>query len=130
MRIYQFKYVDRFKCDGNICNAQCCGANWTIYIDHAAYKKIHWIKNQSVRNKILSSITKTADGKNYCIKLDKNGKCPLVCKDNLCYIQRNLGADALSTTCQIYPRKAVVLGGVSAAFTEYDLSSSCGGSII
>lgn len=110
MRIYQFKYVDRFKCDGNICNAQCCGANWTIYIDHAAYKKIHWIKNQSVRNKILSSITKTADGKNYCIKLDKNGKCPLVCKDNLCYIQRNLGADALSTTCQIYPRKAVVLG--------------------
>ena len=110
MRIYQFKYVDRFKCDGNICNAQCCGANWTIYIDHAAYKKIHWIKNQSVRNKILSSITKTVDGKNYCIKLDKNGKCPLVCKDNLCYIQRNLGADALSTTCQIYPRKAVVLG--------------------
>ena len=34
----------------------------------------------------------------------------MVCKDNLCYIQRNLGADALSTTCQIYPRKAVVLG--------------------
>ena len=42
--------------------------------------------------------------------MDENGKCPLICKDDMCYIQRNLGAEALSEVCQTYPRKAVVLG--------------------
>lgn len=109
MRIYQFKYVERFKCDGNICHAQCC-QKWHIPIDKATYKRYHWIKNPVVKNKILGSIIKTSDSKEYCIKMDENGKCPLICKDDLCYIQRNLGAEALSEVCQTYPRKAVVLG--------------------
>ena len=110
MRIYQFKYVDRFRCDGNKCHAQCCCANWGINIDEAAYQRYHCIKNQGVKNKILGSIMKSKDGRRYFIKLDEQGRCPLVCKDNLCYIQRNMGAEALSVICQTYPRKAVVLG--------------------
>ena len=55
MRIYQFKYVDRFKCDGNICHAQCC-QKWHIPIDKGTYKRYHWIKNPVVKNKILGSI--------------------------------------------------------------------------
>ena len=109
MRIYQFKYVDRFKCDGSICHAQCC-QKWHIPIDKATYKRYHWIKNPVVKNKILGSIIKTSDSKEYCIKMDENGKCPLICKDDMCYIQRNLGAEALSEVCQTYPRKVVVLG--------------------
>lgn len=38
------------------------------------------------------------------IKFNSNGACPLLCPDNLCYIQRTLGVDALSLTCQVYPR--------------------------
>lgn len=110
MRIYQFKYVDRFRCDGSKCHAQCCCANWGINIDEAAYKRYHCINNQGVKNKILGSIVKSKNGRGYFIKLDEQGRCPLVCKDNLCYIQRNIGEDALSVICQTYPRKAIVLG--------------------
>lgn len=109
MRIYQFKYVERFKCDGSICHAQCC-QKWHIPIDKGTYKRYHWIKNTVVKNKILGSIIKTKGGKEYCIQMDENGKCPLICKDDMCYIQRNLGAEALSEVCKTYPRKAVVLG--------------------
>lgn len=38
------------------------------------------------------------------IKFNSGGVCPLLCPDKLCYVQRNLGIDALSITCQVYPR--------------------------
>lgn len=110
MRIYQFKYVGRFKCDGSKCHAKCCCANWGISIDDAAYKRYHYIKNGGIKNKILDSIVKSKKGRGYFIKLDEQGRCPLVCKDNLCYIQRNIGEEALSVICRTYPRKVIVLG--------------------
>ena len=109
MRTYQFKYVDRFKCDGSKCDAKCC-KNWTINIDQATYNKYRHIKNISEKTKILSSIKKIKDGKGYFIKLNEEWECPLICKDKLCYIQRVMGEDYLSVVCQTYPRKAIVLG--------------------
>lgn len=44
------------------------------------------------------------------IKLKPDGACPLICSDNLCYIQRNLGVEALSITCQVYPRLVQNIG--------------------
>ena len=34
----------------------------------------------------------------------------LLCEDNLCYIQRNLGEDVLSNTCKGYPRSVKNIG--------------------
>ena len=45
------------------------------------------------------------------IKLNSEKACPLICSDNLCYIQRNFGEDALSLTCQVYPRCVQHIGG-------------------
>lgn len=52
---------------------------------------------------------KAVEGKDYIIKLNDERACPLICKDSLCFIQRNYGADALSETCKIYPRNLIQL---------------------
>lgn len=97
------EYVEKFQCDGIKCHAKCC-KKWTIAIDDKSYQKYQRIKNSAVRNKILSSMTKTPNVKGHIIKLDSQGACPLICRDSLCYIQRSLGMDYLSDTCQVYPR--------------------------
>ena len=109
MSIIQLEYVKNFICDGNECNAKCC-KKWNITIDENTYRKYQRIKNQSVRDKVLSSMKKINDSNGYMIILNENGECPLICKDKLCFIQRNLGPAALSMTCQTYPRKLLMLG--------------------
>lgn len=102
--ILQPEYVEHFQCDGTKCNAKCC-KNWRITIDINTYRKYQRIKNHSIRNKILSSMEPDSIKAGYVqIKLNSEGACPLICSDSLCYIQRNLGADALSNTCSLYPR--------------------------
>ena len=108
--ILQPEYVEHFQCDGNKCNAKCC-KKWRIDIDIDTYKKYQRIKNPIIRNKIISSM----EPNSVCagtmkIKLNSDKACSLICEDNLCYIQRNLGADALSDVCQYYPRGVRYIG--------------------
>lgn len=102
--ILQPKYVADFQCDGSKCNAKCCGNNWRIDIDVDTYKKYQRIKNPVIRKKILSSIQPSILQTGFEIKLNEARYCPLLCDDKLCYIQKNLGKDVLSTTCKGYPR--------------------------
>ena len=46
----------------------------------------------------------------FLIKFNEDGACPLLCEDNLCYIQRNLGEDELSETCCSYSRRVQNIG--------------------
>lgn len=108
--ILQPEYVEHFKCDGAKCNAKCC-KNWRIDIDIDTYKKYQRIKNPNIRKKILSSMEPNIIQKGYMqVKLNSDGACPLICSDNLCYIQRNFGADALAPICQLYPRFVRYIG--------------------
>ncbi|WP_405756256.1 flagellin lysine-N-methylase [Anaerovibrio slackiae] len=109
MSVIQLEYVKNFICDGNKCNSKCC-KKWNITIDENTYRKYKRIQNQSVRDKVLSSMKKINGSNGYMIILNENGECPLICKDKLCFIQRNLGPAALSMTCQTYPRKLLMLG--------------------
>lgn len=112
--ILQPEYVDRFQCDGSKCNAKCCKTNWNIYIDIDTYKKYQRVKKPEIRRKIISSMEPNSnlkamnsndiESKYMRIKFNSDGVCPLLCSDKLCYVQRNLGVDALSITCQVYPR--------------------------
>ena len=107
---YQLKYVDNFKCDGNKCNAKCCHG-WRIQIQDDTYEKYKQIKDDKLRLQILSAFQK--DDKGYYAKLtEREGACPLLCKDNLCFIQRNMGEQYLSETCKFYPRHIVSLSGI------------------
>ena len=109
MIILQPKYVVDFQCDGSKCNAKCCG-QWCIDIDMETYKKYQRIKNPAMRKKILSSIQPSTIQTGFQIELNNKGVCPLLCEDNLCYIQRNMGEDALSQTCKVYPRMVQQIG--------------------
>ena len=107
--ILQPKYVADFQCDGSKCNAKCCGT-WRIDIDMETYKKYQRIKNPAMRKKILSGIQPSTIQTGFQIKLNNKGVCPLLCEDNLCYVQRNMGEDALSQTCKVYPRMVQQIG--------------------
>ena len=107
--ILQPKYVADFRCDGSKCNAKCCG-KWRIDIDMETYKKYQRIKNPAMRKKILSSIQPSTIQTGFQIKLNNKGVCPLLCEDNLCFIQRNMGEEALSQTCKVYPRMVQQIG--------------------
>ena len=107
--ILQPKYVADFQCDGSKCNAKCCG-KWSIDIDMETYKKYQRIKNPAMRKKILSSIQPSTIQTGFQIELNNKGVCPLLCEDNLCYIQRNMGEEALSQTCKVYPRMVQQIG--------------------
>lgn len=89
--ILQPKYVADFQCDGSKCNAKCCGNKWRIRIDADTYKKYQRIKNPVMRKKILSSIKPSTNKIGFEINFGEGKSCPLLCEDNLCYIQRNLG---------------------------------------
>ena len=108
--ILQPKYVGDFQCDGSKCNAKCCKNNWCIDIDMEAYKKYQRIKNPSMRKKILASMQPSTRQAGFEIKFNDDGVCPLLCKDNFCYVQRNFGEKALSETCKTYPRKVQKIG--------------------
>lgn len=108
--ILQPKYVADFQCDGSKCNAKCCRNSWRIDIDMETYKKYQRIKNPAMRKKILSSIQPSTIQTDFQIELNNKGVCPLLCEDNLCYIQRNMGEDALSQTCKVYPRMVQQIG--------------------
>lgn len=107
--ILQPRYVTDFQCDGSKCNAKCCG-EWCIDIDIETYKKYQRIKNPAMRKKILASIQPSTCQAGFEIKFNEEGACPLLCEDNFCYVQRNLGEEALSNTCKGYPRVVKQVG--------------------
>lgn len=107
--ILQPRYVTDFQCDGSKCNAKCCG-EWCIDIDIETYKKYQRIKNPAMRKKILASIQPSTCQADFEIKFNEEGACPLLCEDNFCYVQRNLGEEALSNTCKGYPRVVKQVG--------------------
>lgn len=120
MKIYQFKYVQNFQCNGSKCNAKCC-KSWRIDVDQNSYNRYKRIQDKNIRNKILNGIIKVPGKESYVIKLDKNRECPFLCKDKLCYIQRNLGAEALYPVGQFYPRNLIKIG----CFQLRSLSMTC-----
>ena len=116
----QPEYVKQFHCDGTLCNAMCC-KNWRISIDHNTYKKYQQLTDKVNRKRILSSIEFDKKTQNHEIQLTKNKTCPLLCEDNLCFIQKNLGENYLSNTCAEYPRHTREING----FLEKSLSMTC-----
>ena len=108
--ILQPKYVADFQCAGSKCDAKCCRNLWLIDIDRETYKKYQRIKNPSMRKKILTSMQPSITRVGFKIKFNENGACSLLCEDNFCYVQKNLGEDALSETCKLYPRRLNKIG--------------------
>ena len=118
---FQPEYVNKFKCNGQACQALCC-KNWYIDIDKETYKKFSKIKPKNKFEEIVQNIKWSEIYNSYLIQLNPpKNFCPFLTEDNLCKIQREYGADYLSNTCMTYPRVTFRIGN----FYERTLTLSC-----
>lgn len=125
-------YFKDFKCSGGNCKLNCCNYNWHITVDKDTYLKYRAVKTpkefaeklnkyikRNRRSKGKFDYAKLIQTNNkHSLKFDvlEDGKqeeqfeevfikgCIFQDEKGLCEIHSNLGADALSNTCKIFPR--------------------------
>lgn len=112
-------FYTEFECIGGTCPDTCC-ARWGIVIDDATMQKYLSLEEPQ-RSWICSQIGEV-EGKKI-MKLKENGDCPFLNDCKLCDIYLKVSPDALSDTCQTYPRKIVnyydvILATVSVSCPE------------
>lgn len=105
----QPEYVGKFQCDGSVCNSKCC-KGWTVDIDGSTYQKYCTIEPKPERKRIVSRIKYKKQQNKFIVEMAQNGDCPFLRSDGLCHIQKTWGADWLSNTCTMYPRKLYMAG--------------------
>ena len=107
------KYVTQFRCSGGECPDTCC-MGWTISVDKDTFHDYRRVTHPALKPLI----------KTHLVQLDKgsvanHGKfnlipatshCGMHTAQGLCSVQDNLGEDALSDTCFIYPRSVFKVG--------------------
>lgn len=100
MKQLNLEFYDTFECIGSDCPDNCC-RGWSIEIDDDTAEIYRNAKGE-FGERLRESLTESG-GKCY-IHLNAKGKCPLLNKDGLCEVYRELGPDKMSETCKIYPR--------------------------
>ncbi len=112
----QPRYFGDFHCIGNACKDNCCWG-WQILWEKEEIDKLGTSENCSPEmKKLIEETFVPCENENmkgmYQIKFDEQEKCPFLAEDGLCRIQRELGAQYMSKTCMIYPRKYFFTGSV------------------
>ena len=113
------KYFSHFKCDGKSCKSRCC-KGWKVVVDGAAYSKYCSLKDETIRQEILSKIERTDNQKRF-IKMKSDQSCSFLDDDYLCKIQRRCGEEYLTAICHSYPRVSYKLGNI----IEQSLTLTC-----
>lgn len=94
-KIIKTEYYDEFRCLMDECKDNCCDEDWIITIDDEVYEKYKSLGIDNLEEKITKD--------NHSI-IKKNGKCPFILENGLCYWHKEYGEDYLSNTCKSYPR--------------------------
>ncbi len=116
MELIKPNYYNDFSCLAGRCPATCC-AHWEVVID-PAHLRLYQSLPGELGDQIRSAMVEL-DGE-LCFGLD-HGNCRMLRPDGLCEIQRQLGHDALSQSCSLFPRFVTELG----LRREIGLSLSC-----
>lgn len=118
------KYVTQFQCLGGACPDTCC-AGWSISIDKETFQAYRRVVQPNVKPLLqtyLIQVDKDAYARHGKLSLrTADSHCGLHATDGLCLIQQQLGGDALSNTCYVYPRSVVQFGD----HFEQSLTLSC-----
>lgn len=113
MNVVKFKYYDDFHCLGPDCKDTCC-KDWSICItkrEYLNYKKMKCSSN--LRGILDNTFKRIKNGPDFVyaeVKLNEKSTCPLLGDDSLCMLQKELGENALSLTCSIFPRLRSFVG--------------------
>lgn len=103
----QPRYFGDFQCVGSDCLETCC-YGWVISWTKEEVEKVKNAPDISPELKELvekSFIPLDDNTEKYKVEFDERGKCPCVTEEGLCRIQKELGAEYLSKTCMVYPRR-------------------------
>lgn len=110
----QPRYYGDFQCIGSDCPDNCC-YGWNIDWKKDEVEKLKNAPNISPELRELIDKTfvwSNIDQHEYFVKFDERKRCPCVTDEGLCRIQKELGAEYLSTVCMHYPRCELTVNGV------------------
>jgi lysine-N-methylase len=118
-------YYRQFQCIGSDCEDTCC-AGWSVEIDAATWHRYRSSQHEKLAPLFRSAVeelgkTSQTRDKFARFKIRPDGTCQFLEADRLCMIQRELGGDALSDTCALYPRQR----NEYCDRLEYGLALSC-----
>ncbi len=94
MKLYQPDYYDKFQCTASECPMTCC-MQWRIAVDDETL--FHWQEDWK------KHVKEVEEG--HVIRLNKDGMCPFLNEEKLCKIVLSHGEQAISHTCQTFPRE-------------------------
>lgn len=113
MKHFEFNYNKKFSCIAEKCKHNCC-IGWEISIDKKTLTNYNLLKEKDARFGDSCFV-------NNSFNLTKDGRCPFLDNDNLCYIIKNYGEQNLCKTCKTHPRFKNFFSGV----TETGLGLYC-----
>ena len=94
-----------FRCLAGACPQTCCAA-WEIVVDPDAQDAYLRLQHP-LAAKLRRVLRVDSEGDTYFAQTD--GRCPFLCADGLCELQRTLGEQSLCRTCRDFPRWEVLL---------------------
>lgn len=102
------RYMQEFRCVGSACVESCC-SSWHIAVDEATFRRYQTIRIEPLAGMLRQHVRRHEDpaaahGAFASIALKTDESCPMLDAERLCSIQKSLGAEALSGTCNDYPR--------------------------
>lgn len=106
-----------FRCLAGACPQTCCAA-WEIVVDPDAQDAYLRLQHP-LAAKLRRVLRVDSEGDTYFAQT--NGRCPFLCADGLCELQRTLGEQSLCRTCRDFPRWEVLL----CDRVEQGLSPAC-----
>lgn len=111
------RYVTSFSCLGADCPATCC-RGWQIDLDRPHYVKLRtkMERSQAEREEFERGVAVNDEAAQSeltfaRIKLNEEGRCPFLTKQDMCSVHQRYGIEALNNTCTQYPRKLVEVAG-------------------
>jgi lysine-N-methylase len=109
------RYVNRFSCIGPACEDNCC-SGWQVTLDKKTFNAYRQSKHPALSPTFAANIKRQrsmgSDSNYGRIELSgPHNSCPLIQKDGLCGVHKELDESYLSNTCHSYPRLSRSFGG-------------------
>lgn len=108
--VLQPGYYAAFQCTAANCIETCCAGWGNVVVEKSTYECYEKCRDVALAEQFSRNIVKNTEvaeakaGQPYAFIKLENGKCPFLTRERLCQIQKKLGEQALSITCDTYPR--------------------------
>ena len=113
--LWKINYYDEFACLGSKCPDNCCHG-WNIPLDDEALERF-----RAEKGLWGAWLKLSIHGKEQKVFSPMSIRCPHLCRDGLCGLQKKRGEAFIADVCREYPRVRMNYGPLA----EYHLDLSC-----